>query len=223
MADVKLYLCDWKDVIPKLSAGLVDAVITDPPYGIAVATNYKARKRGALAQCNDFVPVHGDDMPFDPSPFLGFKTVVLFGANHYAGRLPRGAWHVWDKLDGLQSGREVGFNDNSDCEFIWSNTGNAARIFRHRWMGAMKGSEHAERRVHPTQKPIALMRQLIEYFTREGDTIFDPFMGSGATGVACMQTGRNFIGSEIYEPYFSIAKARIEKAQAAIQLPMSCM
>ena len=66
---------------------------------------------------------------------------------------------------------------------------------------------------HPTQKPVALMRHLVELFTVEGDTVLDPFMGSGTTGVACVQTGRNFIGVEIDEGYFNIAKKRIEQAQ----------
>ena len=148
---------DCLEVMPTLTAK-VDAVITDPPYGIGLATNYATRKRAALARCNDFPPIANDDRPFDPRPFLGFPAVVLFGANYYANQLPvSGGWVVWDKLNGLKSGRDWGFNDNSDCELIWTNVGNAARLIPQRWMGAMKETESAERRVHPTQKPVALM------------------------------------------------------------------
>ena len=211
---VQLYCGDCLDVLPTLAG--VDALISDPPYGISARTNYRERKRGALAPCNNFAPIVGDDRPFDPAPLLRFPLVVLFGANHYAGELPGGAWHVWDKVDGLPSCRPIGFNDNSDCEFIWANRTGAARIFRHRWMGAMKASEHSARRVHPTQKPIDLLRQIIEYYTRPGDTVCDPYMGSGTTGIAAVQAGRNFIGIEIDPDYFEIARQRIEQAQPAL-------
>lgn len=215
MVDVKLYLGDCLDVLPTLSDKSVDAVITDPPWGINLATNYKGRKRGALAECNNFLSIVGDDKPFDPRPFFGFPVVILFGANYYPRHLPpSGGWIVWDKLDGLKSKREIGFNDNSDCELIWTNVGNSARIIRHRWMGCMKASEHGQRRVHPTQKPVALMKILIEHWTQPGDTVADFYMGSGSTGVACVQTNRNFIGCEIAKYYFDIAQQRIAKAQA---------
>ena len=214
MSQVTLYTGDCLDIMRTLEAGSVDAVITDPPYGIALATNYASRKRTALAACNDFPPIAGDNAPFDPRPLLVFPVVVLFGANYYADRLPpSGGWVVWDKLNGLSSKRAWGFNDHSDCELIWTNQGNAARLIPHRWMGAMKESESNERRVHPTQKPVALMAALIGQYTQPGATVLDPFMGSGTTGVACVQTGRNFIGIEIDPGYAEIARARIEKAQ----------
>ena len=219
--NVKLYQGDCLEYMRGMDAGSVDAVITDPPYGIGVKTNYKTRKRSSLAECNDFRQIVGDDIPFDPTPFLDFPIVVLFGANYYANKLPvSGGWVVWDKLDGLESKRDWGFNDNSDCELLWTNKGNAARIIKHRWMGAMKGSENNERRIHPTQKPIALMVELLRHYTNPGDTIFDPFMGSGTTGVAAVQLGRNFIGCEIDPDYFAIAEKRIKDAQMQIRMPI---
>jgi site-specific DNA-methyltransferase (adenine-specific) len=219
---VTLYCGDCLEVMKSLPDGSIDAVVTDPPYGIGLKANYKSRKRGALAECNDFPPIVGDDKPFDPAPFLGFPVVVLFGANYYADRLPiSGGWVVWDKLNGLTSGRDWGFNDNSDCELVWTNVGNAARLVRHRWMGAMKESEHGQRRVHPTQKPVAVMVEIIEHYTHPGATILDPFMGTGTTGVACVQTGRNFIGIEIDPTYYEIAQRRIAEAQAQPALPFA--
>ena len=212
---VTLYHGDCLQILQTLAAGSVDAVITDPPYGIGLNTAYKDKQRGALAECNNFKLIEGDDKPFNPIPFLGFLTVVLFGANYYADKLPiSGGWIIWDKLDGLESKRDVGFNDNSDCELIWTNKGNSARIIRHRWMGMIKASENESKRVHPTQKPVALMKTIVENWTKSGDTILDPFMGSGTTGVACVETGRNFIGIEISEDYFKIAQRRIADAQS---------
>jgi site-specific DNA-methyltransferase (adenine-specific) len=215
--DYRLIHGDCLDVLPTLTG--IDAVITDPPYGMALQTNYRDRKRTALAVCNNFKPIIGDDKPFDPSPWLDFSCVVLFGANYYADSLPRsGAWLVWDKLDGLTSGRSLGFNDNSDCELIWTNKGNAARIIRHRWMGAMKGSERQERRVHPTQKPVALMTQIIENYTRPGDLILDPYMGSGTTGIACLNTGRRFIGIEKDANYYEVAQSRLAVVSSQLRM-----
>jgi site-specific DNA-methyltransferase (adenine-specific) len=191
----------------------VDAVICDPPYGMSLVTNYKTRKRTALAECNDFAPIIGDDKPFDPSPFLNFPIVVLFGANHYADKLPPcSGWVVWDKLNGLKSKRLWGFNDNSDCELIWTNQPGAIRIIPHRWMGMLKDSEQTQRRMHPTQKPVELMELLIERYTMPGDLILDPFMGSGTTGAACGNTGRRFIGIERDAGYFAVAQQRIAAA-----------
>lgn len=209
---ITLYHGDCLSYLPALA---FDAIITDPPYGMNLKTDYKARKRGALAECNNFPLIVGDDKPFDPEPFLKFKTVILFGANWYADKLPiSGAWLVWDKLNGLTSKRDVGFNDNSDCELAWTNKGKAVRLLRHRWMGMLKDSEQTERRVHPTQKPVALMEQIIKAYTKEGDTVCDPYMGGGSTGIACVRTGRRFIGVEISEEYCAIAKQRIQDAQA---------
>lgn len=219
--DVTLYLGDCLNILPMLEAGSVDAVVTDPPYGMDAKVNYKSRQRGALAECNDFEPIHGDAKPFDPTPWLRFPSIALFGANWYADQLPpSGAWIIWDKLDGLESGREIGFNDNSDCELIWTNRGKAARIIRHRWMGCMKASEHHQRRVHPTQKPIALMVQLVKHLSSFGAIVLDPYMGSGTTGVASVQTGRKFIGIEIEPRYFEVAKQRIAKAQREAVQPV---
>jgi len=216
---IKLYCGDCLEILPTLDITKIDAVISDPPYGMDAKVNYKTRKRGALAECNDFLPIVGDSEPFDPTPWLQFSTIALFGANWYADNLPiSGAWIVWDKLDGLTSSRKIGFNDNSDCELIWTNHGKASRILHHRWMGCMKGSEHGQRRVHPTQKPVALMEQLIDYLTNPGDTVIDPYMGTGSTGIACEKLGRGFIGIEINRKYFDIASRRMEEAR--MQLPL---
>jgi site-specific DNA-methyltransferase (adenine-specific)/modification methylase len=213
----QLHHGDCLDVLPTLAAGSVDAVICDPPYGMNLETNYKTRKRTALAQCNDFAPIIGDDKPFNPAHLINYPVVVLFGANYFADKLPPcSGWIVWDKLNGLKSKRAWGFNDNSDCELIWTNRPGATRLIPHRWMGMLKESEQSQRRVHPTQKPIKLMELLIERYTAPGATILDPYMGSGTTGVACANTGRNFIGIERDATYFAIAQERIAAAYAPL-------
>ncbi len=178
-------------------------VITDPPYGIA----YKSPSGRGLTGRGDYDVIAGDTEPFDPSPWLGFRQVVLFGANHFADKLPPSAkWLIWDKRDGLAS------NNNSDCEMAWVKVGGSARLITHLWNGMLKASEKDQRRVHPTQKPIAVMEWVIEQATSQGDHILDPFMGSGTTGVAAVKLGRRFTGIEIDEGYFDIARRRIEAA-----------
>lgn len=207
----KLYFGDCLEIMPTLEAGSIDAVITDPPYGMGKYNKFGSR--GNLTEAQPYTPIIGDDKPFDPSPFLEFPNVVLFGANWYSSKLPDCAgWIIWDKRDGMNS------NNFGDCEIAWVKNSIATRIYRHRWNGMIKDSEQNQRRVHPTQKPIALMAWILENYTNYGDTILDPFMGSGTTGVAAIQTGRNFIGIEMSKDYFAIAEKRIH--EATLQPPL---
>lgn len=209
MAKFRLVHGDCVPVLAGLPRQRV-AIISDPPYGINLQTDYKASKRGKLAQSNDFAPIVGDDKPFDPSHLLGFETVVLFGANNFASKLPdTTGWIVWDKRDGMTS------NDQSDCEIAWTNRNRAARLFRHRWNGMIKDSEKTQRRLHPTQKPVALFRWVITLLGIPSDfLIVDPYMGSGACGVAAGELGYDFLGCEIVEQYFKVASKRITAAFA---------
>jgi site-specific DNA-methyltransferase (adenine-specific) len=169
---------------------------------------------GAWCGSTDFPPIIGDDKPFDPAPWLAFPAVVMFGANYFADRLPAGktAWFVWDKRDGMES------CDFADCELAWSNIPGAPRLYHHRWSGLLRDSEKGKgRRVHPHQKPIAVMEWLLGYVPADM-TIVDPYMGSGATGIAAVRMGRPFIGAELSGDYFPIAQARINRASAAIPI-----
>lgn len=194
------------DILPTL--GRVDAVITDPPYGISYSPSQNTKTSWCKKTFTGKNVVIGDNKHFDPSPLLRFDKIILFGANNFSDKLPPSSeWIIWDKREWITS------NDFSDCEMIWTNGKGVSRIFRHYWNGALRASERGEQRVHPTQKPICLMEWLINRYTSAGDTILDPFMGSGTTGVACVKTGRNFIGIEIDPDYFAIAKRRIEIAE----------
>jgi DNA modification methylase len=202
-----IYHGDCLELLPLLE---FDVIVTDPPYGINATTMNLSRQRGALAACSDYPPIHGDDRPFDPAPILAANVpTVMFGANHYAERLPSSpTWFVWDKLDGLTSKREVGFNDQADAELVWSNLGGPVRVFRQRWMGAMKsGEDRTTRRRHPTEKPVELMRWCISQCP--DGVILDPFAGSGTTLRAAKDLGRKSIGIEIEEKYCEIAANRL--------------
>jgi site-specific DNA-methyltransferase (adenine-specific) len=206
-----LYRGDCRDVLPTLDG--IDAVVTDPPYGVSLKTNFHERGCSRMCEANDYPPIAGDDQPFDPAAFLGYPTVILFGANYYASRLPdSGQWLVWDKRDGVCS------NDQADAELAWVKGGNGTvpRVFRHLWMGALRDSERDDRRCHPTQKPVALMTWAMDRIgVRPDSLVCDPFMGSGTTGVACVRSGRRFIGIELSADYFELACTRISEAWSA--------
>jgi len=177
----------------------VDAVITDPPYGIGEhggACRTRGRKGYSKHENKGW-----DKKPPKKIVFSNIlrvsNTAVIWGGNYFTDKLPpRMGWIYWRKLMG---------GDFSDGELAWTSRNCALKEFTKCPKGMNKE--------HPTQKPIELMIWCIENYTNPTDTIFDPFMGSGTTGVAAIQLGRNFIGCEIDPDYFAIAKKRIEQAE----------
>lgn len=192
----QLFHGDCLDVMQTLPP--VDVVVTDPPYGLS-----ENNMRNAVA----FMSVAWDERvsksTIDTIVQKG-KHAVIFGGNYY-DLPPTRAFIVWDKGESMY-GRSW-----AECEMAWTNYNRVARIFK-------LHPNNKEGKLHPTQKPLALMCWIIENYTSPGDIILDPFMGSGTTGVACVQLGRNFIGIEKNAEYFAIAKKRIEAAQ--LQIPM---
>ena len=205
--DVTLYCADCLEVLPTLEAGSVDAVITDPPYGMNWLCDMTSMaKRGKKYGGKNWgSKIYGDEKNFDPSPFLNYEYVVLFGYNHFAGKVPLGTTLVWIKVYDEGYGKFF-----SDAELIWMKGGMGVYCTRD---VSMKGI--TSNRVHPNQKPVSLMKWIIEkYKIPIGKTILDPFMGSGTTGVAAVKLGRRFIGIEKEPKYFDIAIRRISDAVA---------
>ena len=206
---VRLVCGDCRDVLPVEC----DAVVTDPPYGIKIA------RRGTLGSENaapvrDYGKSDWDDAPptkatLDMIRGLG-KQVVIFGGNFFE-LPPSSCWLVWDK-------KTTG--DYADCELAWTNQPKAVRRIEWLWNGMIrKGNDD---RVHPTQKPVGVMAWCMETVgVPEGGTVLDPFMGSGSTGVACIRTGRKFIGIEKDARYFEIARARLENELRQGLLPLT--
>lgn len=204
---------DCREVLPAFKPSMFSLVLTDPPYGVSGIHNNKERGRSISAPAQDYPPVINDDKPFDPTHLLVYPRLILFGANYYAEKLPASpSWFVWDKLNGLTTEkRKIGFNDSADIELVWSNLGGAARIIPHRWIGYFKDSEHKDKRVHPTQKPIALMQAFIEHYTEPGDWICDPYCGAGSTAIAALQCNRSVVAIELSLDYCNITLDRITK------------
>ena len=194
------------------NAGLgADLILTDPPYGISLATDYRHRGRGRLAECRDFGNIHGDDKPFDPEfLFTHSDKIVTWGANYYSDKLePSSGWLVWDKRV-----LEI-TNDQADCELAWTNCVKGVRIFRHMWNGFLRDSERGEG-YHATQKPVALMEWVLSLINPK--SVLDPFMGSGPVGVACAKMGIPYTGIEIDETYFKTSVERVTEASKQLRL-----
>lgn len=210
-----LYLGSCHDVIPTITQQ-IDALISDPPYGIAYSPGGggggirdKNGKRIKKRFSGDNLVI-GDEAPFNPTHLLNISPItVLWGGNHFADKLPASScWLIWDKRCGTTT------NDFADCEMAWTNMKKPARLINHLWNGMLKDSERGEPRVHPTQKPITVMEWCINHASMPGDTIFDPYMGSGTTGVAAIKSGRRFIGVEIDPNHYQTAIKRIAEAVA---------
>lgn len=197
-----LYLGDCLDILPTL--GKVDAVVTDPPYGIN-ENSKKIASRGKLAAPKDYGEFEWDKSPpskelIDLAVNMG-KNAIIFGGNYFH-LPPSSCWLVWDK--------ENGANDFADCELAWTNLPKAVRRIKWLWNGMIRKGDDI--REHPTQKPLGVMKWCINHLPDNTQTILDPFMGSGTTLVACQQMGRHGIGIEIDPQYFQIACERVHNA-----------
>jgi len=194
-----------------------DAVISDPPYGIAFQHSGGGKGKGGGRWIAKKQPIHGDDLPFDPQPWLNYPVVVLWGADHYAQALPYGGWLVWDKLGGREDFGDV----FSDCEIAWQNRNATCKIFRHLWKGLIRQDLGGVKRLHVSEKPVPLMAWCMDQAkVAPAATVLDPYMGSGTTGIACIRTGRKFIGVEIDPEHFQTAVDRIKKELSQPSLPM---
>jgi len=215
---VELYLGDCLDILPTLETGSVDAVITDPPYGVGFSyashkddlKDYPAFLSELIRQADRLVRPHCPIMIWQAakhvrlfSEWFGDRNWrLLIGAKNFAQVLPGPTWPAFEPIvtwwkDG--SGEAYG-----ECrrDFFLADTTPSGRKRRGE---IVQG--------HPCPRPIEHLLWVISTWVKPSGTVLDMTMGSGTTGVACVQTGRNFIGIEIDPTYFEIAKQRIEAAQ----------
>jgi len=210
----KVIQCDCLEVMKTLPDNSVDLILTDPPYGIDIGKmNFTNSIIGGVAKRNNYKGISDWDK-FTPSKeyfdemIRVSKKQVIFGGNYFADKLPpSGQWVVWDKrVEDKYS------NDFADCELAWTSENKPSRIIRFLWSGMMQGDmKNKEVRFHPTQKPLFVIKKIIDMFSEENDTILDPFLGSGTTAIACKNLHRNFIGIEISEKYCKIARDRLRQ------------
>jgi len=192
--DVKLYLGDCLDILPTL--GRVDAVITDPPYGVGFADWDDRKIKGMFSTWLDLM--------LRVAPVVTFTCGWSKLAEWCVIRKPN-AYLYWYKPGAMGFG-PFGFT-HIDPMPVWGKT-------KVRGMtDVIYAPIIVEKNAHPTQKPIRWGTETLLRISEPGDLVLDPFMGSGTTGVACVKTGRRFIGIEIDPTYFGIAERRIREAQ----------
>lgn len=214
---IKIINCDCMDYMRGLPDKSFDLAIVDPPYGIGEdgaachsinrIKNIKVHKTGGW-----------DKEPPPSSYFVELKRVsenqIIWGANHFADRLPcpaSPAWIVWDK--------ENGASDFADCELAYTSFSSAVRRFRFRWAGMLQGDMlKKESRIHPTQKPVKLYQWLLANYAKPGDRILDTHLGSGSSAIAAHYGGFDFVGCELDEDYYRASCERFQRETAQIDL-----
>lgn len=202
---ITIYHGDCREILPSIDR--VDLLLTDPPYGIGADKNLRANKQHGKAACPSRDYGVGD---WDNSaPPVGVLQSAIDTATHaivwggnYFGLPASQCWLVWDK--------ENGSNGYADCELAWTNLRKAVRRFKWRWQGMLQENmgEKKEHRVHPTQKPLAVMSWALSQVS-ECRTVLDPYMGSGTTLLAAKNAGMRAVGIEISERYCEIAANRL--------------
>jgi len=207
IGNATLYLGDCMDILPTLAKH--DLGIHDPPYGIGENAS-RVASRGKLAKTTDYGSFDWDSEPMSDDRILmciaAADETIIWGGNYFAVAPSRG-WLVWDKINS---------GNFADCELAWTNIKMSVRMFRHMWNGMLRDSEKGPR-VHPTQKPVALMDWCINWANKP-KTIIDACMGSGPVGIAAVKRGLQYTGIELMERNFDIACTRIENAQRQASL-----
>jgi DNA modification methylase len=206
IGNATLYLGDCMEILPTLPK--VDAVITDPPYGISVSTRVNYSEKQAW-----------DAERPDLTPWLEVGRYQLFwGGQYFADKLPMSAgWLTWCKRP-IDSDFSADSRSYSTTELAWRSWGKA-KFKCHVWDGGKRAGDDRNRTFcHPSQKPVELMRWCLDQLPADARIVLDPFMGSGTTGIAAVEAGLSFVGIEREPEYFDIACRRIEEAQKQVSL-----
>ena len=197
----KVYNCDCIELMQAMiEQGIkADWCITDPPYGIG----YTDMTGGGDSACErrEYDYKEWDKVRIGKEKFDLIMQVsnqqIIFGGNYYTDYLPpTPSWVIWNKRrDGIR-------NDFADCELAWCSSG-VARIFNYEYMGMLQGDmKNKDYRFHPTQKPTQLWTKILNFYTKVGDLILDPFAGSQSLRIACHKMQRHYIGAERDKDYY---------------------
>ncbi len=204
---------DCMDMMREFPDKHFDLAIVDPPYGIG-EDGKSNHSRGKLATAQQYTPKAWDNSPPPAEYFAELRRVsrqqIIWGGNYFP-LAPTSCWVVWDKLNGE--------TDFADCELAWASFKTAVRKFSFRWAGMLQGNmAEKEQRIHPTQKPVALYRWLLEKYAQPGQRILDSHLGSGSHAIACHYFGAHLTACEIDADYFAAASERIKRETAQTTL-----
>ena len=211
-----VYLEDCVQGLKRFADNYFDLAIVDPPYGIDI-NNQRQGKGGGMARKIDYTKKDWDKTAPEIIYFNELRRVsknqIIWGANHFISRLPidSSCWIVWDK--------DNGETDFADCELAWTSFKTAVRRFKWTWAGMrQQNMKHKEKRIHPTQKPIALYKWLLMNYASEGNLILDTHLGSGSSRIAAYDLGYDFTGFEIDPEYYEKQEKRFKNFSAQQRL-----
>lgn len=219
MLDFGFYNLDCMVGMREFPDKYFDLAVCDPPYGIGYDTQAEIKggqQYGKAATQKKHYHGGGWDVKpsqaYFPELLRVSKRQIIWGGNYYADRLPPSkCFIVWDKRchDDMR-------NNFADCEYAWcSEDLGVARVFRYVYNGMIQGNmKDKEQRFHPTQKPVALYEWILSMFAEPNDIILDTHVGSASSLVACRNTGHKYVGFEIDETYYKLAKERLDAAEA---------
>tara|TARA_Y100001937_G_C7049672_1_gene298466 strand:+ start:268 stop:912 length:645 start_codon:yes stop_codon:yes gene_type:complete len=190
-----------------------DLAVVDPPYGIGETGNISRNRITGPT----YTHKEWDNQPPPVEYFHELcrvsKNQIIWGANHFIQRIPIGSpcWIVWDKMNGQC--------DFADCELAWTSFSTAVRQFRFRWAGMLQGDmKNKEKRIHPTQKPVALYHWIYSKYAQPGMKILDTHLGSGSSAIAAHDCGLDFDGWEIDTEYHTAAVSRYNEHTRQMKL-----
>lgn len=208
--------CDNMELMREFPDKHFDLAIVDPPYGIGEASG-KNHSRGSICAPKMYAIKDWDnsvpDQEYFNELFRVSKNQIIWGGNYFLNMIPvpTSCMIVWDK--------ENGDNDFADCELAWTSFGTAVRKFSFRWAGMMQGDmKNKENRIHPTQKPVALYKWILDKYAKEGDKILDTHLGSGSIAIACHDYGFDLTACELDKEYYEAAMKRIKAHMAQQKL-----
>jgi len=211
---------DNKTLMARYADKHFDLAIVDVPYGIG-EDGSRNKSRGKLTKAKDYKPFAGNDKEAPSEAYWSelirvSKNQIIWGANHFISRIPfdSPSWIVWDKNNGD--------NDFADCELAWTSFSTAVRKFKYTWNGMLQENMKVkEVRIHPTQKPVALYKWLLEKYAKSGDKILDTHLGSGSIAIACHDYGFDLTACELDKDYYEAAIKRIENHVKQTKLEFS--
>ena len=210
----KVFNEDCLETMKRMADKSIDLVLTDPPYGIGMDGGNIGGNN--LGKAKDYQKKSWDKFTPTQEIFNEIirvsKNQIIFGANHFIDKIPypSSCWIVWDKDN---------TGNFADSELAWTNFKTAVRNYKFRWNGMLQQDmANKEERHHPTQKPVELFKMILRDYAVKNDykTIYDPFMGSGTTALACKSLGLDYIGSELDKDYFEIINKRLSAVQGSL-------
>lgn len=219
MLDFGFYNLDCMEGMKEFPDQYFDLAIVDPPYQDVTNGGYMHNTiSGGVAKRHKYhVAVFGQKKPsrqyFDEL-FRVSKNQIIWGANYFTTLIQKDSqcWIVWDKdkADGVHY---------ADFEMAWTSFDQASKIFRYTWNGMLQGDmKNKEFKIHPTQKPIALYKWLIDRFMPDGGVLLDTHVGSASSLIAARETGHKYVGFEIDPDYYEKAKKRLEAAESQMNI-----